>query len=85
MEPTIDYWSDRYARVLFFILYEVEAAKIISIYLIIQHAVFLTVWLIVWLIPNKPQSLKNMIKQEEYIVQTILKDKAKKDLSKKNS
>ncbi|CAG5106103.1 Oidioi.mRNA.OKI2018_I69.chr1.g2683.t2.cds [Oikopleura dioica] len=71
LEPTIDYWSDRYARVLFFILYE--------------HAVFLTVWLIVWLIPNKPQSLKNMIKQEEYIVQTILKDKAKKDLSKKNS
>ncbi|CBY36706.1 unnamed protein product [Oikopleura dioica] len=71
LEPTIDYWSDRYARVLFFILYE--------------HAVFITVWFIVWLIPNKPQSLKNMIKQEEYIVQTILKDKAKKDLSKKNS
>ena len=27
LEPTIDYWSDRYARVLFFILYEVKIAK----------------------------------------------------------
>jgi len=57
-DHTLSYWENLFARAIFFILYE--------------HAVFLFVWLVCWIIPDQPKSLKDKIKRENYLIQELL-------------
>jgi len=57
-ELKITYWEDLFARALFFVIYE--------------HAVLFCVWLLCWIIPDRPKSLMDKIKRENYLIHELM-------------